>query len=475
MPVKASVPQPVSNMPWKEPCRRRPRKAAYNTFNANHLGYLNGRPLPAAPARPMTASVLDHRLPLFTLGLNHASAPLAVRERVAFAAEHLQHALGELTRRQPAKEAAILSTCNRTELYCVDGQPRQALEWLSDYHRLSARELHDHVYALAADESVRHAFRVASGLDSMVLGEPQILGQMKDAVRSAEAAGTLGSTLHKLFQRSFAVAKEVRSNTEIGANVVSMAAAAVKLAMRIFPGFSDQRVLFIGAGDMIELCATHFCAQHPRAVAFANRTPERADHLAQRFEGEALPLARLPEFLHQYDIVVSSTASSLPIIGKGIMERTIRARRHRPVFMVDLAVPRDIEPEVAALDDVFLYTVDDLAELVREGVDARQSAVEQAEAIIEMQVGSFMHWMAARDNVPLIKALRETAEDTRKAEVERAAKLLARGDDPRAVLEALSHGLTNKLMHGPTQALNRGEEDDSLRQLVTRLFHLDRR
>ena len=245
--------------------------------------------------------------------------------------------------------------------------------------------------------------------------------------------------------------------------------------MRIFPGFSDQRVLFIGAGDMIELCATHFCAQHPRAVAFANRTPERADHLAQRFEGEALPLARLPEFLHQYDIVVSSTASSLPIIGKGIMERTIRARRHRPVFMVDLAVPRDIEPEVAALDDVFLYTVDDLAELVREGVDARQSAVEQAEAIIEMQVGSFMHWMAARDNVPLIKALRETAEDTRKAEVERAAKLLARGDDPRAVLEALSHGLTNKLMHGPTQALNRGEEDDSLRQLVTRLFHLDRR
>jgi glutamyl-tRNA reductase len=331
------------------------------------------------------------------------------------------------------------------------------------------------VYTLSADQSVRHAFRVASGLDSMVLGEPQILGQMKDAVRSAEQAGTLGSTLHKLFQRSFAVAKEVRSNTDIGANVVSMAAAAVKLAMRIFPGFSGQKILFIGAGDMIELCATHFCAQHPGAVAFANRTPERAEHLAQRFDGEALPLRDLPEFLHQYDIVVSSTASSLPIIGKGIVERTVRRRRHRPMFMVDLAVPRDIEPEVASLDDVFLYTVDDLAELVREGVDARQSAVAQAEAIIETQVGSFMHWMAARDNVPLIRALRQTAEDTRRAEVERAAKLLARGDDPQAVLEALSHGLTNKLMHGPTQALNRGEEDDSLRHLVTRLFHLDRR
>ena len=425
----------------------------------------------------MTAATSDSRLQLFTLGLNHETAPLAMRERVAFATERLQEALTELTRVRPVREAAILSTCNRTELYCAAGEPEHALEWMAGYHKLNSHELHGYTYTLTAEDSVRHAFRVASGLDSMVLGEPQILGQMKDAVRSAEAAGTLGTTLHKLFQRSFAVAKEVRSNTGIGANVVSMAAASVKLAMRIFPAISDQKVLFIGAGEMIELCATHFAAQHPRSMAFANRTLERAEHLAQRFDGHALPLRDLPEFLPEYDIVVSCTASSLPILGKGTMERAIRARRHRPVFMVDLAVPRDIEPEVSGMDDVFLYTLDDLAELVREGVDARQSAVAQAEAIIETQVGSFLHWMKARANVPLIKALRDTAEDARRAEVERAMRLLSRGDDPKAVLEALSHGLTNPLMHGPTQALHHNEGDggdESLRHLVTRLYHLDR-
>src|SRR3954462_8745778 len=263
---------------------------------------------------------------LFTVGLNHQTAPLSMRERVVFNAEHLQSALSELIHIEPFREAAILSTCNRTELYCASGEPGVALEWLAGYHSVAPPELEPYVYTLPQAQGVRPASRVAAGLDSMVLGEPQILGQMKDAVRAAQAAGTLGTTLGRLFQRSFAVAKEVRSNTRIGANVVSMAAASVKLAGRIFSRLSDQKVLFIGAGDMVELCATHFSAQHPRGMAFANRTSERAEPLAQRFHGRALLLRDLPEALPEYDIVVSCTASSLPIIGKGLVERAVRAR-----------------------------------------------------------------------------------------------------------------------------------------------------
>src|SRR3977135_1688048 len=315
---------------------------------------------------------------LFTLGLNHQTAPLAIRERVAFHAERLRSALAELTLRGTVREAAILSTCNRTELYCARGEPQAALEGSPVYPRVQPQELKPYPYPLPHGEAVRHAFRVASGLDSMVVGEPQILGQMKEAVRVAESAGTLGTLLNKLFQRSFAVAKEVRSNTGIGANVVSMAAAAVKLAGRIFPSLAEQKVLLVGAGEMIELAATHFAAQQPRGMAVANRTLERAESLARRFNAESIELRDLPERLPEYDIIVSCTASSLPIIGKGTMERTVRARRHRPIFMVDLAVPRDIEPEVAEMDDVFLYTIDDLAGIVSSNLDARRSAVEQA-------------------------------------------------------------------------------------------------
>ena len=411
---------------------------------------------------------------LFALGMNHQSAPLELRERVVFAAERLQVALAELVRAKPVTEAAIISTCNRTEIYGASGDPSQALDWMADYHGVSTEELKPHVYALPQGEAVRHAFRVASGLDSMVLGEPQILGQMKDAVRAAHSAGTLGTTLNRLFQQSFSVAKDVRSNTRIGANVVSMAAAAVKLSARIFESLADQKVLFVGAGEMIELCATHFSAQQPRAMAFANRTMERGESLAQRFNARALLLRELPEVLADYDIVVSCTASSLPIIGKGMMERAIRARRHRPVFMVDLAVPRDIEPEVGTMDDVFLYCIDDLAELVRDGLDERQGAVVQAEAIIETQVDSFLHWMRGRERVPLIKQLRDSGEQARRAELDRALKSLARGDDPKAVVSALSHGLTNKLLHAPTQALNQGDTwNDELRRAVTRLYRLE--
>jgi glutamyl-tRNA reductase len=410
---------------------------------------------------------------LFALGLNHQTAPLAVRERVVFHVERLSEALLEL-KRGLAREAAILSTCNRTELYAAGDEPDALARWLAQYHQFEPDGLRPYLYTLPREQAVRHAFRVASGLDSMVLGEPQILGQMKEAARAAQSAGTLGTVLHKLFQRSFAVAKEVRTTTRIGASSVSMAAAAVKLAARIFPSLKDQRVLFIGAGEMIELCATHFAAQAPARITVANRTLERAERLAHRFNGTAIELRTLAEHLHEHDIIVSCTASSLPILGKGLVERALRARRRRPIFMVDLAVPRDIEPEAGELDDVFLYTVDDLAEMVSTNLDARRSAVEQAEAIIDTQVGQFMHWMQVRASVPLIRSLRERAEQARLHELERARRLLARGEDPAKVLDALSHGLANKLMHPPTQALNEAsdEERQALADTLARLYRV---
>ncbi|GAB4169242.1 MAG: glutamyl-tRNA reductase [Rhodocyclaceae bacterium] len=394
---------------------------------------------------------------LFALGINHRTAPLAVREQLAFDPERLPGALGELIRVQPVREAAILSTCNRTELYCASGEPAAAGEWIANYHRLPAGQLDPYLYTLTQADVVRHMFRVASGLDSMVLGEPQILGQMKNAARVAEAAGTLGALLNKLFQRTFAVAKEVRSTTAIGANIVSMAAAAVHLSQRIFEDLREQQVLFIGAGEMVELCAAHFAGAQPRRLTVANRTLERGRALASRFGADAIPLDEVGERLAQYDVVVSCTAAPLPIVGKGMVERALRARRRRPVVMVDLAVPRDIEEEVASLDDVFLYTLDDLGSIVESGLEARQEAVVEAEAIIDARVENFVEWMATRDLVPTIRALRDSAERMRRHELERASKLLARGEDPHKVLEALSHGLTNKLMHAPTQALNQGE------------------
>ena len=394
---------------------------------------------------------------LYTLGLNHQTAPLAIRERVVFHVERLREALAEI-RRSLAQEAAILSTCNRTELYVSGEEPAALAQWLARYHRMEPGELQRYLYTLPREQAVRHAFRVASGLDSMVVGEPQILGQMKDAARAAESAGTLGTLLHRLFQRSFAVAKEVRSTTHIGAASVSMAAAAVRLAARIFPSLKDQSVLLIGAGEMIELVATHFAAQAPARMAVANRTLERGQRLGSRFNAQAIELRALAEQLHDYDIVVSCTASSLPILGKGLVERALRARRRRPIFMVDLAVPRDIEPEVAELDDVFLYTVDDLAAVVSANLDQRRSAVVQAEVIIEAQVGQFMHWMEARESVPSIVALRNQAEEARRQELERALRLLERGEAPAQVVERLSQALTNKLLHAPMEALKKPSE-----------------
>ena len=399
---------------------------------------------------------------LLTLGLNHTTAPLSLRERVAFPAERLQQALSDLrTRLAPVvPESAILSTCNRTEIYCAtpDSQAAQGalVGWLTQGNGLATADLDTHLYTLPQHDAVRHAFRVASGLDSMVIGEPQILGQMKDAARVAADAGAMGTHLHQLFQRSFSVAKEVRSQTEIGGASVSMAAAAVRLAQRIFEDLGEADVLFVGAGEMIELCATHFAAHKPRSIVVANRTIERAESLAKRFGGRAMRLAELPEQLERFDVVVSCTASTLPIIGMGLVERASKARRRRPIFMVDLAVPRDIEPEVAGLSDVFLYTVDDLGRVVQGGVESRLAAVAQAEAIIDTRVESFMQWMSQRRAVPVLRALQERSDELRAVELERARRAIARGEPVDAVLEAMSQALANKLLHGPRTMLSSG-------------------
>ena len=411
---------------------------------------------------------------IFTLGINHHSAPLAIRERVAFHAEKLHQALADLTHNGRVREAAILSTCNRTEIYCAAEAPEAVVDWLTRYHRVERGEIAPYLYLHDQPDAVRHVFRVASGLDSMVIGEPQILGQMKEAVRVAEESGTLGTQLHKLFQRSFSVAKEVRSTTAIGANIVSMAAAAVHLAERIFESLATQRILFIGAGEMIELCAAHFCARQPKLVTIANRTVERGRALAERFNGTAIRLDELGEHIAQHDIVVSCTASPLPIIGLGMAERAVKARRHRPMFMVDLAVPRDIEQEVGELDDVFLYTVDDLANVVESGLESRQAAVVEAETIVINRVHDFLGWLEARDTVPVIRSLRDSAERMRRHEIEHALKLLARGEAPEKVVEQLSQRLVNKFLHAPTQTLNLAEGADrvDLQSLTERLFHL---
>lgn len=416
---------------------------------------------------------------VWALGLNHHTAPLDLRGRFAFALDQIEPTLKGLRAslaRQP--EATLLSTCNRTEIYCAGEHADldSTIDWLAHNGGVSPDLLRSHSYALHNDEAARHAFRVASGLDSMVLGEPQILGQMKDAVRQAEAAGGLGTYLHQMFQRTFAVAKEVRSTTEIGAHSVSMAAAAVRLSQRIFDDLAQQHVLFIGAGEMIELCITHFAAQHPKSITIANRTMERAEALAHRFGGRAMRLGELPEQLARFDVVVSCTASSLPIIGLGMVERAIKTRRRKPMFMVDLAVPRDIESEVARRNDVFLYTVDDLGAAVQIGVENRQSAVAQAEAIIETRVQAFMHWLSTRSMVPLIQDLQESGEQMRRVELDRARKLLAKGEDIDAVLEALSKGLTAKFLHGPQQALHSADADERARlaQLLPQLFRTKR-
>jgi glutamyl-tRNA reductase len=421
---------------------------------------------------------------VWALGLNHTTAPLDLRGRFAFALDQIAPTLQSLRSsfasgglspgRHPEVEAAIISTCNRTEIYCAADHAAldHTVGWLAESGGVAPALLRSHAYTLHDDAAARHAFRVASGLDSMVLGEAQILGQMKDAVRAAESAGALGSTLNQLFQRSFAVAKEVRTATEIGAHSISMAAAAVRLAGQLFEDLKETRVLFVGAGEMIDLATTHFAAREPKSITIANRTLERGEKLASRFGGTAMRLADLPARLAEFDIVVSCTASTLPLIGLGAVERALKQRKHRPMFMVDLAVPRDIEPEVKALEDIYLYTVDDLAQVVQQGQASRQAAVAQAEVIIDAGVQSFMHWLDQRGTVPLIQQLNAQTDAWRAAELARARKLLAKGEPIDAVLETLSRGLTQKMLHGALAELHAGDTTSRRQaaQTISRLF-----
>ena len=412
---------------------------------------------------------------VWALGLNHTTAPLDLRGRFAFAIEQmgpvlngLRHAVGGQT------EATILSTCNRTEVYCASNEilMPNTMAWLAESGGVSPDSLHQHIYTLVDEQAARHAFRVASGLDSMVLGEPQILGQMKDAVRAAREVVALGSTLHQMFQRSFAVAKQVRSTTEIGAHSISMSAASVRLAGQLFEDLSKIHVLFVGAGEMIELCATHFAAKNPRGMTVANRTMERGQLLARQFNADVMRLADLPDRLHEFDAVISCTASTLPLIGLGAVERALKKRRNSPMFMVDLAVPRDIEPEVKSLRDVYLYTVDDLSQVVQTGQASRQAAVAEAEVIIDAGVQSFVHWLDQRSDVPLIQQLNQQAEAWRTAELARAQKLLAKGEPVEAVLETLAKSLTQKMLHGAMAELHADDAQarQSARQAIEQFF-----
>jgi glutamyl-tRNA reductase len=406
---------------------------------------------------------------VWALGLNHITAPLDLRGRFAFAVEQMGPVLaGLLSKMQSPTEATLLSTCNRTEVYCASDTHslELTLDWLAQSGGVSVDELKSHTYLLKDAQAARHAFRVASGLDSMVLGEPQILGQMKEAVRAARDAGAIGTTLSQMFERSFSVAKQVRSSTEIGAHSISMAAASVRLASQLFERLSDQHILFVGAGEMIELCATHFCAKQPASITIANRTPERGERLASQFGGQSIALGVLPERLHEFDIVVSCTASTLPLIGLGAVERALKLRKRRPMFMVDLAVPRDIEPEVKGLSDIYLYTVDDLSTVVQAGMANRQAAVAQAEVIIDTGVQNFVHWLEGRSTVPLIQDLNAQVDQWRQLELQRARKLLTKGESVDNVLEALSKSLTQKMLHGAMAELK--SADPQARELAQR-------
>jgi glutamyl-tRNA reductase len=412
---------------------------------------------------------------VWALGLNHNTAPLDLRGRFAFSIEQMAPTLKGLRESHVHHpEATILSTCNRTEVYCASEAPalEHTLAWLAGSGGVSAELLRAHTYTLQGDEAARHVFRVASGLDSMVLGEPQILGQMKDAVRAAEGAGAMGSTLHQLFQRTFAVAKEVRSSTEIGAHSISMAAASVRLAGQLFEDLAKIKVLFVGAGEMIDLAATHFAAKNPALMVIANRTMERGESLAQKFGAQTMLLADLPSRLHEFDAVISCTASVLPIIGLGAVERAVKLRKRRPIFMIDLAVPRDIEPEVKVLPDIYLYTVDDLAQVVQTGKDSRQAAVAEAEVIIDAGVQNFMSWLNQRGTVPLIQQLQAQADEWRGLEIARAKKLLAKGESIDSVLEALARGMSQKMLHGTLAELHAGDAErrEATAQTVSKLF-----
>ena len=413
---------------------------------------------------------------LLAFGINHKTAPVDIRERVAFAPETMPAALRELTATGVVNEAAILSTCNRTELYCgvEDNGDRIVREWFQDFHHLNENQVQPYSYAHPDKLAVRHILRVASGLDSLVLGEPQILGQMKQAYQVANQAGTTGALLNRLFQHTFSVAKQVRTDTAIGASPVSVAFSAVSLAKQIFSKMEKHTALLIGAGETIELVARHLNETGIGRIIVANRTVERAHTLASEFNGYAIALEEIPGHLHEADIVISSTASPLPILGKGAVESALKKRKHRPMLMVDIAVPRDIEAEVGSLDDVYLYTVDNLQEIIDEGMRSRQEAAQQAEEIIDVQTSHFMGWLRSLKAVDVIRDYRTNAEGIRDAALQQALRNLHNGGDAEQVVQELARQLTNKLMHSPCDRMKQAGFDgrNELLDAARELFNL---
>ena len=400
---------------------------------------------------------------LITLGLNHKTTPLELRERLAFTPQSLPEALGSLYKLKGVEEAAIISTCNRTELYCAinDNVDQSIIDWFSQYHGLESSMINDYLYSYGHRETIQHAMAVTSGLDSMVLGEPQIAGQMKDAFSMAQQQGTLGRLLGKLFQHAFAVAKQVRTDTAIGSSPVSVAFAAVSLAKQIFGELNNSTALLIGAGETIELTARHLHSQNIKHMIIANRSLDRAENLAAEFNGEAIRLPQIAEHLHRADIVIASTASPLPILGKGTVERALKIRKHEPIFMVDLAVPRDVEPEVASLDDVYLYAVDDLQEVIDENLQSRQQAAEQAQDIINEEVNHYLNWQRSLGSVDIISEIRTDAQTMSQEVLSKAIKQLASGESPEKALEFLAHTLTNKFLHKPCTLIRKASEENN--------------
>ncbi|MDH3713762.1 MAG: glutamyl-tRNA reductase [Gammaproteobacteria bacterium] len=398
---------------------------------------------------------------LLALGLNHKTAPLEVRERVVFAPERLPTALQELSQVRGVSEATIVSTCNRTEIYCdaAHGANGEIASWLGAFHAMPASDVDPYLFSLADQEAVRHLLRVSSGLDSLVLGEPQILGQIKSAYEIARSNGTIGAQLHRLFQYAFSVAKQVRTDTEIGANPVSVAFSAVSLAKQIFGELDQTTALLIGAGETIELSLRHLQAQGLGAAIVANRTLTRAQALATSDNASAVTLAALPDVLGQADLIISSTASQLPILGKGAVERALKERKHRPMLLVDIAVPRDIEPQVSELDDIFLYTVDDLQTVIEENLASRREAATLAEEIIDGQVDRFMIWLRSLDSVGRIREYRQQAEALRVDVQSRALVMARQGKTTEEIVEFVGKTLLNKLLHTPTRRMRQAGED----------------
>jgi glutamyl-tRNA reductase len=413
---------------------------------------------------------------LKVLGVNHRSAPVEVREKLAFNPERLPVALQELVQLPQVDEMLIVSTCNRTEFYskCADKGLVLVRDWLNDQHRLGDRA-NGCLYQLDNQLAVSHTFTVACGLDSAVLGEPQILGQMKEAYRIATECGSTGPVLHSLFQQAFSVAKLVRTDTEIGASAVSVAYAAVNLARQIFANFAQHTALLVGAGETIDLVAQHLTGRGIGRIVIANRSIARARTLAQEYKGFAIELAEIPNHLADADILICSTASPEPLVTKAMVQAALKARRRKPIFIVDLAVPRDVEAAVSELEDVYLYTVDDLQGVVDDNLKAREEAATQARRIIDVEVIRFAQTLKTRDAAPTIRSVRSRAEDIRSAVNEQAQRMLEAGRSPAEVMDFLSRTLTNKLMHLPSVGLRRaGEEgDEELLTAARRLFGLE--